>query len=790
MQQELARRRDSVIAAEEAIMAGDKAYQSSDFQGAVVKYREAFTALPAGTKTDKFREAAKERYGQAAVQAARVMNRQGDREGAIRLVDEVLAETVSPDYLPAQKFRAQLDDPIRVNPSATKEHGQKIDEVRRLLYIAEGFYNLADFDKAIAAYQKVLQLDPYNKAARRGMEQTNARISDYADAARDQTRAELLARTSSGWELKPNVTDFALTNGTVQELIPGDDSDSINQKLDNIIIPFVDFDDSSLEDAIEFLQGRSRSLDPEIIEANKGVDFVLSMGSRDSPEVQEILQKTFSLRLRNVPLRQVLNLVSRQTGTSFRVDRFAVVIQPLGGATNDLIVRRYSVPPDFLSRSSTGGGGGGDSSDPFAETDDSAPRLAPRLTARQYLEQQGVPFPEGATATYNPGRSQLTVKTTSIGHDDVLQLVNAQNQNEPVSVVIETKIVSISQTNLEELSFDTVLQNLAADGDFVFSGGTVGNGRQSDFIGGAQVTSGLRSGDFAITGDPITAILNRTSTEIPNVFTDFDGNSVSSSVTPDTSADLNAAPGVLSVIGEVNDTGFSTLLRGLNQKTGVDIVSEPSVITRSGQQATIESVREIIYPTEYEPPEVPNDIAGTTFIDLTTGQTAQPQSFIATPSHPTAFETRKIGTILEVQPTVSADRSYTDVAFNLRLDDFIGFINYGVPIQGGSTSLDFGIGGFSTSTLSGQITSNDILMPIFTSTNLNTNVSVGTGTTIVVGGLVSERVENVQDKVPILGNIPLLGKFFTSEALQREKQLVMVFVTVRIVDPAGNPVQN
>ena len=486
---------------------------------------------------------------------------------------------------------------------------QKIDEVRRLLYIAEGFYNLGDFDQSLATYGKVLQLDRYNKAARRGMERNNARISDYAGAARDQARAEMLAQADSGWELKQNNVTLAVDNGFIGEEALGDNSVSINQKLDSIVIPFVDFDDSTLEDAIEFLQGRSRTLDPEIIEVNKGVDFVLNMGTGNSPEIAAILDKTFSLRLRNVPLRQVLDFVTRQTGTTFRVDRFAVVVQPAGGATNDLFVRRYSVAPNFLSQAATRGSSA--DLDPFGEDENAASKLAPRLTAKEYLQQQGVPFPDGASASYNPGLSQLIVKTTSLGHDDVQQLVAAQNLKEPVSIIIESKIVSISQENLDEIGFDTTLQALTSDDRLLLSGGTTSNGRASDFIAGQPVSSGLRSGDFATGADPIADVLNRTSRQIPNVFTGFDGTSSQSEVEDDTSGDLNSAPGVLSVIGQVNDTGLTVLLRALDQKKGTDIVAQPSVITRSGQQATVESVREFIYPTEYEPPEVPNDVANT-----------------------------------------------------------------------------------------------------------------------------------------------------------------------------------
>lgn len=784
MSQELIERRDLVIAAEEAILEGDEAYQGSDFQGAVEKYREAFSRIPEGDKTRQFRDAAKERYAQAAVQAARVMNRQGDREGAIALVDEVLGENVFPDYFPAQKFRAQLDDPIRVNPAGTAEHGRNVDEVRRLLYKGEGFYNLGDFDRSFEVYQSILRIDPYNKAARRGMERCNAAISDYADAARDQTRAEMLSQVDEAWELKRNQPSIAFENGLVGEELFIEGA-QVEDKLDEIIVPFVDFDEASLEEAVEFLEGQSRALDPELDPEKKGIDFVLNMGAGNSPEVEEIMSRRFSFRLRNVPLRQVVNFVTQQSGTSFRVERYAVVVQPAGGLTNDLIVRRYQVPPNFLSQTSTTSSA---DLDPFDVVGDSGPKLAPRLTAREYLEKEGVPFPDGATASYNAAMGQLTAKTSSAAHEDIRAIVEAINLKEPIAVVIETKIIRVAQENLDELGFDNAIQNLSDSGSLVLGGGVVGNGRASDFNGGRQTTSGLRSGDFATGGDPFNAVLSRESREIPSSSTTlFRTIQV---IPEDQRGSVDSAPGFLSLLGRVDEYGLSVLLRGLDQKEGVDMMTQPSVITRSGQQALIESAREFIYPTEYEPPEVPNSIGTLTLIDVGAGEAFSPTSFSATPSHPTAFETRKLGTVLEVLPEVSADRTYTDLAFNLRMDEFLGFVNYGEPIQGGNTQAGFGLTGILTTGQIGEVTSNEILLPFFDSVRLNTNVSVATGETIILGGVINETVENVEDKVPILGDLPFFGRMFTSDALRREKKVVMVFVTVRIVDPAGNPVQN
>ncbi|NIP93253.1 MAG: hypothetical protein GWO24_07270, partial [Akkermansiaceae bacterium] len=70
----------------------------------------------------------------------------------------------------ARQLREQIQDPIRYNPALTPEHVRDIDKVRRLLYEAQGFTDLGQFDRALAIYHEVLRIDPYNVAARRGME--------------------------------------------------------------------------------------------------------------------------------------------------------------------------------------------------------------------------------------------------------------------------------------------------------------------------------------------------------------------------------------------------------------------------------------------------------------------------------------------------------------------------------------------------------------------------------------------------------------------------------------------
>jgi general secretion pathway protein D len=56
---------------------------------------------------------------------------------------------------------------------------------------------------------------------------------------------------------------------------------------------------------------------------------------------------------------------------------------------------------------------------------------------------------------------------------------------------------------------------------------------------------------------------------------------------------------------------------------------------------------------------------------------------------------------------------------------------------------------------------------------------------VAVGGLMREDVQNVEDKVPILGDIPLIGRLFQTKAENRIKSNLIIFVTAQIIDATG-----
>jgi general secretion pathway protein D len=77
------------------------------------------------------------------------------------------------------------------------------------------------------------------------------------------------------------------------------------------------------------------------------------------------------------------------------------------------------------------------------------------------------------------------------------------------------------------------------------------------------------------------------------------------------------------------------------------------------------------------------------------------------------------------------------------------------------------------------------VLPRFTVRQVVTTVNVWDNQTVVLGGLVSSQVQSDKDKVPVIGDVPLVGRLFQSGSKNTTKKNLMIFVTATIVDPSG-----
>jgi general secretion pathway protein D len=79
--------------------------------------------------------------------------------------------------------------------------------------------------------------------------------------------------------------------------------------------------------------------------------------------------------------------------------------------------------------------------------------------------------------------------------------------------------------------------------------------------------------------------------------------------------------------------------------------------------------------------------------------------------------------------------------------------------------------------------------PFFHTRSVATSIAIYNGATVVMGGMITERRIDVDDRIPFLGDIPLLGRLFRSKYEKSEKRNLLIFVTARLVDPAGRAVE-
>jgi general secretion pathway protein D len=834
-EREVQRRQSAIPQGEAALARGKAAMKAKNFTLAHEEFRTALVYLPDAVVSGKAHDDAVEGFCKSGVILAEARIAQADYAGAEVILNEILSDRYDPNCRAARELLTHLRQPGYFNKTMGPKFIAKVEEVKALLTEADGYYQSGRYDLAFKKYDQVLNLDPYNVAARRGQEKINNTKYKYGEEAYNETRSRNLWEVEKGWEepvrkygqaVTPSGEAFARdTAGTAR----------ITNKLNTIIIPRVEFRDASIREAIDFLREQAAENDPSP-EGKKGVDIVLRMtplgqvapppvpvqpavappGAAASPAAAgapaggttpvsaapavarpvvaaaatSAAEARITITLNQIPLGEALRYIASQAGLKVKVEPYAVSIIPISEQSNDLLTKEYRVPPDFISTTLTGssllqrgaytkapgtapaapGAPAGTGKDTQEAT--GGQQLVNREGAKEFLGSQGVQFPPGASANFLPQSSRLIVRNTQDNLDLVDAIVEQLNLAIPKQVEIESKFVEITQNNLKELGFDWLLGPFNIGNHKVFgSGGTAGDGtavNPANFpfvnnttvpIGATQpgqpigvnpVTSGNRSGTFGISANALDALL-------------FPGAT-------------GMAPGIFGLAGVFTDPQFQVVIHALNQKKGVDLLSAPMVTTKSGQRAIIEIVREFRYPTTFTPPQVPA-------ITGTTGTTPTTVPVVVTPTTPQSFETRNTGVTLEVEPIVGPDGVTIDLNLVPQVVEFEGFINYGSPI--------FAIGINSAAGISVSapvlLTNNVINQPVFSTRKVTTNVSVWDGQTVVLGGLMREDVQKTEDKTPIIGDIPLVGRLFRTNIDQHIKRNLVIFVTARLVTPGGLP---
>lgn len=221
-------------------------------------------------------------------------------------------------------------------------------------------------------------------------------------------------------------------------------------------------------------------------------------------------------------------------------------------------------------------------------------------------------------------------------------------------------------------------------------------------------------------------------------------------------------------------------INALSQNSKTETLSAPKVMTTSGNKASVQMVKSYWFPTDWEEYEIDDDDNG---VSIT----------IPTPDFE---EFDDIGISFDVTPVVNPDNYTITLDVNPVFRNFIGKDEYPIVVTGEITryvnSTDengLPIPGMLTLERVEESMTFNVWMPMISSRKLRVNVTVYDGETIVLGGMIDSAVNKRTDKWPILGDLPFIGRFFTTQAEDTVRNNLLLFVTTRLVNNDGIPIR-
>ena len=746
-----------------------------------------------------------------ALEMAQSVNLGGHAQGAalVAIIQEemnkpaeIRAEPVLPEY---------AKDKYKLDRLAIQER------MRR----ATVYFQLAKYKDANDQLELILRDDPNNEEAINLRSRVERRHADRNRQLKYSTHDEMISQVELNWTplgaLGRNSEELYTpteSKGAATKVNKEGEKDAatVMEKLQYIRLPeFTIRPPSTLADAVALFAELSKAYDKqELPPEEKGVAFVLNMGKpapaaeaseEEDPFASDSgsdsgLPPIASISMPWVTLKEALDMVCEVTGSKYVIKGKIVMIVPATHVAGEMVTRSYNVMAGLMeklgavetemgSSSSDGGWGMEDSGSLSASSTDGD-------TLKRVFSDLGVPFDGDAKVAYLPTIGKLRVTNTAENLailEGILEDLNVT----PSQIEVEARFVEVSQQDLNSLGFewrlnsdivgtigsgidwaDSVISGnvnrgngaggVGANGN-VFRPGVGGTGDANVAVHGGQLNNGMRFlGDDA-------AYANRI-------------NLAGSSIAPDdTFASFSA------VFGRVD---LTMILHMLAQRSDTDMLSSPKVLARPGQEALIRVVTEHIYPTEFditELEEAEQNWNGNNNNDGLLGgggnnvqMNAPPVKFAVEPQ---SFEKMDVGVSLQVVPELSQEGQMINMLVNPKVVEYLGDFDYGMKVP----YIQYGMTAGVVTSAEVRYYNVEMPQPKFHVREINTYISVYNGSTVVMGGLITETRKSFEDKVPFFGDLPFIGFLFRSKGEFSEKRNLLVFLTARLVDPAGRPLK-
>ncbi|MDR0693187.1 MAG: type II and III secretion system protein [Puniceicoccales bacterium] len=612
-----------------------------------------------------------------------------------------------------------------------------IGELQRKIFTQSTQFDSDDPMPEITAEIKLTENEtPAVKSTKR---KTYVTFFDNENAFRQTTRKKLLEEVETNWQMSspkdPILDDHSAT---------GSYENTLFEKANRITIPRVRFIDTPLSRVIESLANLAEVNDSAVDDNGKGMNIVLL--GMESVENEPVV----NLNLKNISFYRLVELITQSISYQFDITDDAIIIYRRDLAEGILDTQFFPISRATLVRL-TGIQG---INHHIYNAPGSPENVADEEHAiKEFFQRAGINFKDVTGSNLAFDGSQIIVTNTG---RNLIKISNIlRKYSEVKQVEIETKFLEVQQGVLDELGFRWQFGSKKNDNKIFFqTGETVDNSRRDNLrtLVETFASTNFSRGDGKIVGSnpeasPIT---------LPNQPPGLPGQiNLGASATP-----------LANFTGVLNSIQCNAMIQALEQHAGSDLMSAPKLTVLSGKTAKIVIAMELRYPQSY----------GDTHSEVGTGYSGLGASSSAgvtiTAGTPQNFTTRNVGVEMSVTPIVEMDGSIS-LQLEPKVTEFEGFVEYG---------------GVNVAVTSGNTVTipSGFYQPIFSTREIHTEVNVFDGATVVMGGLTREEIKEVNDKVPILGDIPLLGRLFRSKSETIQKRNLLIFVTAHTISPLGN----
>ncbi len=735
-----------IDAAEELVDDAEKFIRNGEFDKAASNLDKAKSGLPANIATDSLHQRIKE--DQFNLLARRAMDAIEAREmsQADSYIREYEAKNKKENGVndsTAERLRSEFNskksDPLYQNVDDMSP-GLKAKDARieELLVKGRARYLYGDYSGALDAYREVLQYQPNNSEAKAFQVRIRQNISENSGQwNRGVTKGKLMEQLDESWKL-PEVYNREVASNAGKT-----DADPVLDKLSGIMVPEINIRDMAFDRAVQQLITISKSYDKD----GKGVNMYVVDPEHKNPSV--------NIALSDISLKQALDIIVKQVNFSYTISQGVIELRPdtgSGDMETEFFPLSSAAETKMTGINVSAAPAAGATGNSFGASTASADGSSRTEGIKSFLSRSGVVFSENSQLNYDG--TTLIVTQNRKNLEKIRNILRRYSDIKQVH--IEAKFIEVTESALNELSSNFTLSdktNFQSNGDPIVRAQTSLRSMNSVFGTGSSGSSlSIDNG----TGTPSTI-----AAYAPAVSTASYGG---------TDANFGGkGSGFDAKIGSIGSYDLSIFLKAIEQNSGADVMSAPSLTVLDGKTATISIAQMLRYPQSY------GDTQATVSQGTGTGA-ASGNGVAITAGTPQDFTVQQVGVQLEVTPTVGADDS---IALNLKptVTEFEGFVEYG------GTSV--AITGNTTVTVP-----SGYFQPIFNQRQVTTDVTVFDGATVVIGGLTREEVKTVNDKVPVLGDIPLVGTAFRSTSKSTVKKNLTVFVTANLVSPGGAPLRS